>query len=326
MLEEADLQERPKIRKKKIKFDELGVLGAVIILGALLSFGSPYFLTMTNLLRVGRQMAYIGILAVGMAFVIGSGQIDISCGRIITLVTFFSAWLINSVGVNPWLAFIAGILLGGLCGLLNGGLSLLLNVNPMIVTLGTQYLFWGLAIALSDSKPIVLSGDSSYYWLGQGELLGVPVPLAVFLICVLIGQIVLCRTCYGRHVLAVGSNAIASRYAGIRDRRVLLSTMVLMGLLAGLSAGVILAQFQAFDPNTGAFFEMNTIASAVIGGADLSGGYASVLGAMFGTVLIGVLNNGLILMGISAYWNKAVTGSVILIAVAVSAGFKASRK
>ncbi len=120
--------------RRKFHFDEIGVLVAVLVMVLLLSLGSPYFLTTNNLLNVGRQVSFYGLLAIGLSYVIGSGQIDISVGRLITLITFAMAWLMNK-GVNPWLAFGIGIGLGALCGLLNGGLSLVFNVHPMIITL-----------------------------------------------------------------------------------------------------------------------------------------------------------------------------------------------
>ncbi len=332
MKSENMIKEKPeskkilKIPKRKFRFEEAGVLVAILILAILISFGSPYFLTADNLLRVGRQMAFIGILSVGMSFVIASGQIDISVARMITFITFVDAFLIR-LGVNPWIAFILGMLMGVLCGSLNGGLTLFFNVHPMIITLGTSNLFWGLAVGLSNAKPIVLiEKTSTYFNLGQGKVFGIPAPFLVFIIAAIIGQTILKKTQYGRHVLAVGSNRQAALYAGINEKLIRLSTMILSGVMAGLAAGVVLSFFQAFDPNIGAGMEMSTIGATVIGGADLMGGYASVLGAFLGTLLIGLINNGLVLIGIGAYWNNFVTGAVIIIAVAVSAFMKARRK
>jgi len=314
------------VRKRRLLFDEIGVLGAVILISILLSLGSPYFLTVNNLLRVGRQMSFVGLLAIGMSFVIASGQIDISVGRVITLVSFFMATLMKNFGVDPWLALVAGIGLGAVCGLINGGLTLLLNVHPMIITLGTMNLFWGLAVGLSNANPIVVETESSFFALGQGKFFGVPVPLLVFVIVGILGHILLRKTRYGRHVLAVGTNPQAAQYAGIREKWIRLSVMILMGAIAGLTGGITLAFFQAFDPNIGAGMEMNTIGAAVIGGADLMGGYATVIGGMLGTILIGMLNNGLVLIGVGAYWNSFVTGAVILIAIAVSYVLKSIRQ
>ncbi len=313
------------IPKRKFRFEEIGVLGALLVIGVVLSFGSPYFLSASNLFRVGRQIAFFGLLAIGQAIVIASGQIDISVGRIITFVTFATASIIQ-MGVNPWLAFVLGILLGGVCGLINGGLTLILNVHPMIVTLGTLNLFWGLAVGLSNARPIVLWQESSFLRFGPGKVFGIPVPLLVLIMITIICHIVLKKTRFGRHVLAVGSNKQAAVYAGINEKRIRLTVMVLNGMIAGLSAGIILSFFQAYDPNIGANMEMDAIGAAVIGGADLMGGYASILGAFLGSFLIGILRNGLVLMGVGAYWNNFVTGAVILIAVAVSALLRLKRK
>lgn len=309
-----------------VDVSEVSVVAALLVLGILLSLNSPFFLTTNNILRIGRQMTYIGLLSVGMSFVIAAGQIDISVGRILTLVTFVTATLIGSKGWDPWLAAGVGIATGALCGLLNGALTLIFKVHPMIVTLGTMNLYWGLAIALSSSRPIAVREESSFFWLGQGEVFGMPVPFILLLIIAAIGHIVFRKTVYGRHVMAVGTNRAAARFAGIRVNRTLLSVMVLQGVLAGLAGTVFVAQFQSFDPNVGGLMEMNTIGATVIGGADLMGGYASVLGALMGTFLIGVMNNGLVLMGVGAYWNNFVTGAVIIIAVGVGAGMRRLRK
>ena len=307
-------------------FDEIGILGALLVIFVFLSLNSPYFLSVNNIMRIGRQMSFIGLLSIGMSFVIATGQIDISVGRIVTFVSFAIAVLITKFGINPWLAFFLGILLGGVCGLINGGLTLLFNVHPMIITLGTVNLYWGLSLGLSNARPIVVDVSSSFYWLGQGNLFGIPLPLIIFISLAVIGHIVLHKTKYGRHVLAVGTNPQAAKYAGIREKWIRLSVMILMGLIAGLAGGLTLAFFQTFDPNLGSGMEMNTIGASVIGGADLMGGYASVLGAMLGTFLIGFLNNGLVLLGVGAYWNNFVTGSVILIAILVSMLIKLRRR
>lgn len=322
---DVDLDSTNNQSRRKFRFDEMGVMVAVLVLGVLLSIGSPYFLTKNNLLNVGRQIAYFGLLTVGMSFVIGTGQIDISVGRMITFITFAMAWLMNK-GVDPWLAFGLGIILGTLCGLLNGGLTLLFNVHPMIITLGTTNIFWGLAVGLSDAKPIVVSQESSFLEFGPGKLFGIPVPFFIFIVAAIIGQIVLRKTVFGRHVLAVGANKQAAVYAGINERKIRLAVMVLSGVAAALAAGVLLSFFQTFDPNIGSGMEMDAIGATVIGGADLNGGYASVIGAFLGSFLIGILNNGLVLMGVGAYWNDFVTGAVILIAVAVSTVLKSQRK
>lgn len=313
------------VPRRKFRFDEFGVLFAVLFLVLILSLGSEFFFTANNLLRVGRQIAFFGLLTVGMSFVIGSGQIDISVGRMITLVTFAMAWLMNR-GINPWLAFIIGIGLGALCGLLNGGLTLIFKVHPMIVTLGTQNLFWGLAVGLSGAKPIVIWQESSFLEFGPGKILGIPVPFFIFILVMLIGHAVLKKTPFGRHVLAVGANRQAAVYAGINEKMIRLGVMVLSGVVAGLAGGILLSFFQTFDPNIGAGMEMDAIGATVIGGGDLNGGYASVLGAFLGSFLIGILRNGLVLMGVGAYWNNFVTGAVILIAVAFSTVLQARRK
>jgi len=312
------------VPRRKLRFDEIGVLAALLVLGVLLSLGSPYFLTASNLLRVGRQIAFYGILSVGLAFVIASGQIDISVGRMITLITFAMAWLMNK-GVNPWLSFGLGILLGSACGLLNGGLALIFNVHPMIITLGTLNLFWGLAVGLSDARPIVIWQESNFLNFGPGKLFGIPVPFFIFILITIVGHIVLKKTPFGKHVLAVGANKQAAVYAGINEKRIRLSVMVISGVMAAIAAGVLLSFFQTFDPNVGSGMEMDAIGAAVIGGADLNGGYATVLGAFLGAFLIGILRNGLVLMGVGAYWNNFVTGAVILIAVAVSTVLKSRR-
>jgi len=204
-------------------------------------------------------------------------------------------------------------------------LALIFNVHPMIITLGTLNLFWGLAVGLSDARPIVIWQESNFLNFGPGKLLGVPVPFFIFILITIIGHVILKKTPFGKHILAVGANKQAAVYAGINEKRIRLSVMVISGVMAALAAGVLLSFFQTFDPNVGSGMEMDAIGAAVIGGADLNGGYATVLGAFLGSFLIGILRNGLVLMGVGAYWNNFVTGAVILIAVAVSTVLKSRR-
>jgi len=309
-----------------LKREELSILAALLLLGFVLSVSTPYFFTAHNLFQIGRQVAYIGILATGMCFVLASGQIDISVGSIVTL----SSWAIAvamTKGVNPWLAMLLGWGTGILCGLVNGGLILSLGVHPMIITLGTTSVYRGLAIVLSSGRPISkFARDSSFFFIGHGKLGPIPVPFIILVTLAILGHVVIRRTVFGRHVCAVGSNLAAARYAGIRTGLVRLQAMVLMGLLAGIAGSVTVAHLECFDPLIGTGFEMDAIGAAVIGGTSLFGGSATVIGALIGTAIIGVLRNGLVHLGVGAYWNPVVTGIIIIGAVAVGSLVKRGRR
>jgi ribose transport system permease protein len=299
------------------QFQEIGVLAALLVLGLALALSTDTFLQPVNLLKVARQASYYGMMAVGMVFVLAMGDVDLSVGSVLTLVNIVTALALRS-GVSVPAAVLLGLVTGAACGAMNGLLSVGLRIPTIIVTLGTLSIYRGLALELSDASPISqFSKESALFTVGGGTLLGVPASVVLMLMAAGGGALLFERTRFGRCVQAIGGNRQAARLAGISIARTRIAVMTLMGLIAGVAGIMALAFLQAADPSTGPGFELLVIASAVIGGTALAGGSGSIPGAVLGALIIAVIRNGLVLLGLSAYWGTAVTGAVIILAVTI---------
>jgi ribose transport system permease protein len=297
--------------------DEIGVLVALFVMGFILTMSTDVFLTPVNLLQVARQASYYGIMAVGMVFVISMGDIDLSVGSILMLVNIVVGLALRE-GVPLGAAILIGIGAGAVCGFVNGGLSVLLRIPTIIVTLGTLSVFRGIGLVISKATPISqFSKDNWFFTVGGGNILGVPSSVVVMLLVCAVGFVIFNRTSFGRRVQAIGSNRQAALFSGIRINQNRIMVMTLNGIISAIAGIMALAFLQAGDPQTGPGFELYVIASAIIGGTQLSGGSGSIPGAVLGALIIAVIRNGLVLIGLSAYWSTVATGAVIILAVAI---------
>jgi erythritol transport system permease protein len=303
-------------------------LVALIVVFAILS---PEFLTTANMTILVKHVAINAILAIGMTFVILSGGIDLSVGSIAGLAGMVAGALISQglvltgagVVVYPHasLAIVAAIAIGMAFGALNGLLVSRLRVAPFIATLGGLYVARGAALLLSGGATYPnLTGDASigntgFTWIGAGALLGLPVPIWLMAALAAIAVFVARRTPFGRQVYAVGGNERAALLAGIRVRRVKLRVYIISGLCAAVVGVIIAAQLGAAHPATGETFELNAIAAVVLGGTSLMGGRGSIGGTLIGAFVIGVLADGLVLLGVSEFWQMLIKGLVIVLAV-----------
>jgi ribose transport system permease protein len=298
---------------------ELGVLIALIALCVSLAVSTESFLTSLNLMQVARQASYYGIMAVGMVFVVSMGDIDLSVGSILTLTNVVTAIALRE-GLPVPVALLIGLATGAACGFANGLLAVLLRIPMIIVTLGTLSVYRGLALIFSNASPISqFSKDHAFFTVGGGSLLGVPTSVVVMLLVGALGWVLLTRTFYGRRIEAMGGNPVAARLSGIPMDRYRVGVMTLNGMIAALAGIIALAFLQSADPSTGPGFELWVIASVIIGGTALSGGQGSVPGAILGALIIAVIRNGLVLLGAPTYAGTAVTGAVIILAVALDA-------
>jgi ribose transport system permease protein len=300
------------------RLDEIGILGAFLAICAILAVTTDdKFLRVANVLSVSRQASYYGIMAVGMVFVISMGDVDLSVGSILTLVNVGMA-IALAAGQPLLLAMLLGLLIGAICGFTNGALSVVLRIPTIIVTLGTLSLFRGLALVLADGKPVSdYNKDNWFFQIGGGTILGVPTSVWGMIVVGILGFLLYNYTVFGQRVQAIGSNLQAARFSGISISRYRLLVMTLMGVIAALAAIFALAFLGAGDPQTGPGLELSVIAATIIGGTALTGGVGSIFGAIVGALIIAVIRNGLILLGVSAYWSIAATGLVIIAAVAI---------
>ena len=289
-------------------------LAGLIVVSCLMGLASDNFFTVSNLFNVLRQVAVVAVLAVGMTFVILTGGIDLSVGAVMALVGTISAGLIVNSGLPAGLALPIGLVLGLAIGLLNGFLVAWGRMPAIIVTLATMGMARGLGLIYSGGYPI--SGLPSWIsWFGIGRIGILPVPVVLMLVIYALAFVLLQRTAFGRHVYALGGNETAAQLSGVKTRRVKLAVYALSGLTAAFAAVILTGRLMSGQPNAGVGFELDAIAAVVLGGTAISGGRGLILGTLIGAVLLGILNNGLNLMGINPYLQDVIKGGIILLAI-----------
>jgi inositol transport system permease protein len=290
-----------------------GLAAALLLIGVVLTFASPAFLTIPNLVNVVRQVSINGILAVGVTLVLLTGGVDLSLGSLVALAGVVAASLAQRDQHPVAVAVAAGVLAGALCGAANGVVVTKGRVAPFIVTLGMMTVARGLALVLSGGRPV--SGLGFGFTRLGGDLAGVPIPVLLLALIALAAGGFLANFRLGRHLYAVGGNEHAARAAGINVERVRIFAYTMCGALAGLAGVVLAARITTGQPNAGLGYELDAIAAVVIGGTSLSGGVGKVRGTILGVVLMGVINNGLDLMNVSSYYQAIVKGAIIVGAV-----------
>ncbi|MFM0040514.1 ABC transporter permease [Paraburkholderia sediminicola] len=290
--------------------------GAFAILLVVFSLASPWFLSIDNFLNIGRQTALVSIVAIGMTFVIIARQIDLSVGSTLALSGMSAALAMAYVGDNWIIGAIAGIGAGAIVGALNGVVTTRLNIPSFLVTLGTLSAARGLALMVTTTRPVIITNDSFIAIFGEGDIFGVPVPIIWTLLAVIAGILLLHYSVFGRQIYAAGGNPTAALYSGINTRRVTTLAFILTGALAGLAALVLSARSHAARPDVVQGLELDVIASVTLGGCSLFGGRGFVLGTLLGSLIIGTLNNGLVLLGVSSSLQLVIKGAIIVAAVA----------
>jgi erythritol transport system permease protein len=305
---------------------------ALILVLAYFSVMAPNFLSAANAVIVSKHVALNAFLAIGMTFVIITGGIDLSVGSIVGLCAMVAGWLVLDgvdlgIGYTVWFNTreIVGITLvvGIGVGLVNGLLITRLNVAPFIATLGTLYIARGAALLSSDGRTFPnLSGTeemgtASFPFIGSGTILGLPVMIWLLVMVALGAHYISRRTPLGRHIYAVGGNERGAALSGVKVNRVKLFVYAFSGFCAALVGIIIASQLQAAHPATGETFELNAIAAAVLGGTSMSGGRGRIFGTIIGAFVIGILSDGLIMMGVSSFWQTVIKGVVIVLAVVI---------
>jgi putative xylitol transport system permease protein len=299
-----------------------GIVAVLIVLCIVLSFANQYFLTLGNIADILRQTSINGILAIGMTYVVLTAGIDLSVGSTLALAGIVSASLVTGAHpLNPALGLFAGLLVGAAAGAINGLLVARLSIPPFVATLGMLSAARGLTYIYNDGMPVTDLPDG-YLNIGTGAMAGVPVPIIVFAAVALLFWFVLRYTTYGRYVYAVGGNAKSAKTSGISTGKIIFSVYVIGGLLAGLAGIILAARTTSALPQAGVSYELDAIAAVVIGGTSLSGGTGSLGGTVVGALLIGVINNGLNLLGVSSYYQQVVKGVIIVGAVLLDASRK----
>jgi ribose/xylose/arabinose/galactoside ABC-type transport system permease subunit len=299
----------------------LGTLAGLIGLGALLSLLTPDFLTVSNLLNVLQQTSINAVIAIGMTFVILSGGIDLSVGSLVALSGVALAYSLQAGAPLP-LALAAGLAAGGAAGLVNGLLITRGKLPPFIATLGMMSVARGVTLFWTDGRPV--SGfDAAFRWLATGRVFMIPAPVLIAALLYLAAHFLLNRTRFGLYVYAIGGNEEATRLSGVAVRFHKAMVYVLAGLMSAVAAVILTARLNSAQPIAGMMYELDAIAATVIGGTSLLGGSGTIGGTLIGALVMGVLRNGLNLLGISSFLQQVVIGLVIIAAVLVDSALKA---
>jgi erythritol transport system permease protein len=305
---------------------------ALILVFAFFSYAAPNFLSTANAVIVSKHVALNALLAIGMTFVIITGGIDLSVGSIVGLCGMVAGWLMLNgvdlgVGYTVWFNTIeiVGIvaLVGVLVGAANGVLITKMGVAPFIATLGTLYIARGAALLSSGGRTFpnltgnAEFGTTSFPFIGTGTILGLPMMIWILIVVGLAAHYLSRRTTLGRHIYAVGGNERGAALSGVKVNRIKMFVYMFSGFCAALVGIVIASQLQASHPATGETFELNAIAAAVLGGTSMAGGRGRIAGTIVGAFVIGILSDGLIMMGVSSFWQTVIKGVVIITAVVI---------
>ena len=311
-------------KQQLAKFQSL--LALVLMVSALSIARPESFLTVDNGMNVLRQISINLCLSIGMTMIIVSGGIDLSVGSVLALSGAIAAGLLkNGIALPSWNtslqftvfgAIVAGIAVGLVAGLVNGLVITRFRVPPFVATLGMLGIARGLTMRWTQHHPITDLGDE-FAFIGLGHFLGVPMPVWISAALVVVFVIITRRTRFGRYLYAVGGNERTATLSGLNVNRIKLKVYALGGGLAGVAGLLLTARLNAADPKMGEGDELDSIAAVVIGGTSLSGGRGSILGTVLGCLIIGVMNNGLSLMGVSSDWQLVIKGAVIIVAVAI---------
>ncbi|WP_240423173.1 ABC transporter permease [Leucobacter sp. wl10] len=314
MLRKANPGEGSRSTRFKHFIGDYGILVIFALVLVFLSIAAPNFLTVDNLVNVVRQSSIIGIIALGMTFIMITAGIDLSVGSVVGLAGMVFAILAPASGGALWVPLVAGLGVGLLVGFVSAALVVWGKILPFLATLATMAIARTAALVITDGQ--VVSGLSEpAEWLGSGFIGPIPVPVIIFVVAALICDFVLSRTKFGSHVYAVGGNEESSKKVGISAGRVLFTVYLIGGALAALGGLVLTARLNGAAPTAGLTYELQVIAAVVIGGTSLFGGVGTIRGTVIGVLLLGVVMNGMNLLGVSSYYQQGVQGLILALAV-----------
>jgi len=319
VMSHMDIEKEVEVRNKATAVQrflhnpEAGALLAVLILIVALTIANEHFLTASNLLLVARGFSFVAIAGMGASLVMMTSGIDLSTGSVMGLAGIVAAFL-SAREMGTAVAILGALAAGALIGLVNGVLISKVKMAPFIVTLGTMQIGRGFVYVITGGWPLQGFSDTALF-LGQGFVLGIPVPVWIMVAFLVLWNWVLRRTTFGWYVYSLGGNEEAARLSGVPVNRVKILVYVLSGLMGALGGFLITARLGLGECSAGLGYEMDVIAACVLGGVSLSGGEGNVLGVVVGAALMGLLRNGLALLGVSAFWQQIVIGTIIILAV-----------
>ena len=275
------------------------------------------FFSLSNLLNITRQAGAVSVMAIGMVFVIGLGHIDLSIGSVVAVSSLITAYILRDTG-NPVLAVIVAIGFGAIVGLFNGLCVTIIGMPAFLTTLGSQAILTGIAMWISATKAVPITHKGFLFWFGSGTIGQVPILLLWAVGATVIGYIVLNNTSYGRKILATGGNATSAKYSGVRVNKITVLAFIYNGCLAAIAGTLYAGRAHSARWDFGSGVEMNVIAAVVLGGTAMSGGTGSAIGALIGSFLIMMIDNGLVIGGLGVAQQTFMRGIIIILAVALS--------
>lgn len=290
--------------------------GAFVLLIVGFTIANPIFLSPGNLLNILNQTALVTIMAAGVALVIITGEIDLSVGSVLALSGVSAALFMQGVTQNWFLGALTGIVVGALVGFVNGVLTARFLIPSFLVTLGTLSVARGLALILTGTSPVLVVDPTFWLVFAEATVLGIPIPIVWTIIVILITWVLLHFGVIGRRIYATGGNLSAAKYSGINTRAVKIFVFVFSGALAGLAGVITAARGHAIRPDVAAGVELDVLAAVILGGTSLFGGKGKIYGVILGSLIIGILNNGLVLMGIDPSIQLTIKGALVIVAVA----------
>ncbi|MEM0054370.1 MAG: ABC transporter permease [Nitrososphaeria archaeon] len=297
---------------------QYGPFMALVALFIVSSIASPSFFSLLNILNILRQISFVGIIALGMTFVIAGGGIDLSVGSMTALVGGLDIYILNALGgglTAVFITFFAGIALGAAFGAFNGFVITKAKLEPFIVTLGTMTIFQSVILYISDAGNI-MSNSLNFSIYGLGSFLGFPIPAWFFLALAVLFAFIMNQTAYGRYIRAIGSNVNTAYYSGIKVDKIKFLSYVIIGITVGVTAFLLASEQNSISSsNSGANYELDAIAAVIIGGTPLAGGNGFVIGTIAGAIILGIINNILVMLNVSPYLTGTVKGFIIIGAV-----------
>lgn len=294
--------------------DIMGIGSAFLVIFIALCFMSDTFFTTGNIITVLRTISVNAILSFGMTFIIIGGGIDLSVGSVMAFTSVMCAIFMEKAGMGTGLSIVCTLLIGAAIGAVNGFIITKMKMLPFITTLGVSYIVKGITRVITNSKPVTVS-DESFYTIGNGYLGFLPLQVVYMFIIFLILSGVLYRSKYGRKLYAVGGNELTARFSGINVDRTRMIAYTLQGFLAAVAGIIYCSKFFSGQPTIGADAEMDAIAATILGGTSFSGGVGRLGGTLVGALVLGILNNGLNLLGVGSYWQYVARGIIIIAAV-----------
>ena len=295
---------------------EYSSIVAILIMGAVFTFASPYFLTAQNLTNILLQCSALSIAAIGQALIVVSGNLDLSLGQCVCFSSVVGAYLMKFLGVNPWLAILCALVVGCIVGLCNGFLVAYIGIPAFIATLGMQLICMSLAKIITNATPIARL-DKAIAFLGRGYWGPVPICVVLMLALYAIMQFIASKTRFGRNVFAIGGGCEAAYFSGIPTKRYLCATYLVGGLLSALAGVLLMSRLDSVSITNGNQYEFDTLIACVIGGLSTTGGKGKIVGVLFGTIFLIMFFNGMTMLNVDPFYQNAIKGVVLIIAITV---------